>query len=405
MLKNLKNEKWVVAVSGGPDSMALLDMCKQANLNIVVAHVNYHKRKTANRDEACVRAYCVCHNIPLEVIAPKQKQKDNFQAWAREVRYEFFFDCIDKYEASGVLVAHHQDDVIETYLMQKKRKSIPDTYGIAKETKMGNYRVIRPLLKMTKEACINYCGVNNVDYQFDESNLTDAYTRNKIRHDIVEKLSKKERTIIIKEISQLNKEIALNNKKVSSYIKAERLECDVISEWNEPQRITFIRKWLKAHGQREANNSKAYIKEIDKMICSNKNYEISLENGYFVKSYKFCEIVGNSDKSYSFVLQSIGAFKTSVFEVSLKGSSINAATVNEDDFPLTIRNALPNDKIKLRLGTKKINRWFIDRKIPNQERKIWPVVENCKKEIILVPGIGCNVEHYTIKPNLFVIKY
>lgn len=405
MFKELINKKWVVGVSGGPDSMALLDMCVHANMELVVAHVNYNKRPTARRDEDCVRNYCVEHNIPIEILEPKLTGNDNFQAWARNVRYDFFFECIEKYGAFGVLIAHHQDDVLETYLMQTQRKSIPSTYGIAEETMMGNYRIIRPLLQMTKEDCVNYCLLNHVEYHVDESNLTDAYTRNKIRHTIVEKFTKKERFEIIEEINKLNKEIKKNNDKLLLYINNKQIPCDEVMKWDESLRILFIRKWLKAQGQSESTNSNAYIKELDKVICSSKNYDIPLKKAILMKSYKFCEIVGNDDKPYSFVLQSIGVFKTAFFEVALGGSSLNAVTVKDDDFPITIRSVQPNDCIKLRLGTKKINRWFIDRKIPRQERKNWPVVENCKKEIILVPGIGCNVEHYTIKPNLFVIKY
>ena len=75
MQKKILNKKWIVAVSGGPDSMALLDMCRENHVDIIVAHVNYHKRKTANRDEKCVRDYCTKYKIQLKVIHPKQKGK------------------------------------------------------------------------------------------------------------------------------------------------------------------------------------------------------------------------------------------------------------------------------------------------------------------------------------------
>ena len=79
-------------------------------------------------------------------------------------------------------------------------------------------------------------------------------------------------------------------------------------------------------------------------------------------------------------------------------------TLHEDDFPITIRNVEEHDVIELRFGNKKINRWFIDRKIPKKERKIWPVVVNAKGNVILVPKIGCDIAHFSNNPTIFVLK-
>jgi len=78
--------------------------------------------------------------------------------------------------------------------------------------------------------------------------------------------------------------------------------------------------------------------------------------------------------------------------------------LQEDDFPITIRNAQAGDVIQLRFGRKKLNRWFIDRKIPKKERKIWPVVTNKDGIVILVPKIGCDIAHFSNNPTLFVLK-
>lgn len=78
--------------------------------------------------------------------------------------------------------------------------------------------------------------------------------------------------------------------------------------------------------------------------------------------------------------------------------------MSEEDFPITIRSFQKGDAIQLRYGTKAINRFFIDRKISHKERKTWPIVVNCMGNVILVPEIGCDIKHYTNKPNCFVIK-
>ena len=117
--------KLVAACSGGPDSMALFDLCRQEGIQVVCAHVNYHHRPTADRDEKIVKEYCERYQIPFEVLYTVNTT-ENYQNWAREVRYAFLSEVIQKYQCDGVVVAHQEDDMIETYLYQKQRKIIPE---------------------------------------------------------------------------------------------------------------------------------------------------------------------------------------------------------------------------------------------------------------------------------------
>ena len=89
--------KCVVACSGGPDSMALLDQLNKQGKDIVVAHVNYKHRDTADRDEKIVKEYCKKYDIPVRVLYPVH-EKGNFQAWARDVRYAFFEEVADEFD-------------------------------------------------------------------------------------------------------------------------------------------------------------------------------------------------------------------------------------------------------------------------------------------------------------------
>jgi tRNA(Ile)-lysidine synthase len=84
---------------------------------------------------------------------------------------------------------------------------------------------------------------------------------------------------------------------------------------------------------------------------------------------------------------------------------VNSVTVRETDFPLTIRNVREKDRIRMRFGTKKVHRFFIDRRIPLCFRDSWPIAENAAGEIILVPGLGCDRNHYSIWPDFSVIQY
>jgi len=125
--EKILNKKYfyILAVSGGPDSMFLLDKMWSLNYNFAVAHVNYHQREESNEDEALVRKYCQVQNLPFFTYRfKKYSQKKNFQAEAREIRYSFFQTIAQQWQSRHIITAHHFDDHLETYYLQKKRKSL-----------------------------------------------------------------------------------------------------------------------------------------------------------------------------------------------------------------------------------------------------------------------------------------
>ena len=95
--------------------MALLDMCRKEGFQLVVAHMNYKKRDTADRDMELVRSYCARFHIPFEARLQTKPCVGNFQAFAREERYRMYRELLQKYQAAAVLLAHHLDDHLETY--------------------------------------------------------------------------------------------------------------------------------------------------------------------------------------------------------------------------------------------------------------------------------------------------
>ena len=116
------------------------------------------------------------------------------------------------------------------------------------------------------------------------------------------------------------------------------------------------------------------------------------------------QIDTSEEISYSYVYDHAVFEKTPYFETAPHGTGVEAVTLQATDWPITIRNAQPQDAIQLRFGVKKLNRWFIDRKIPKKERKLWPVVVNAAGNVILVPKIGCDIAHFSNNPTLFVLK-
>lgn len=184
----MPKNKYLIAVSGGPDSMALLDMCTKAKLDVLVCHINYHWRKTSDEDEHLVCDYCMAHHLPIEVLdidsTIYQTQKFNFENWARQIRYHFFLLMSKKYQISDILIAHHLNDWLETAIMQKQKKVKTTYFGIRKTNQFEDIKIIRPLINWTKQKINDYCKENQVTYIVDQTNFDPKYQRNKIRLEI-----------------------------------------------------------------------------------------------------------------------------------------------------------------------------------------------------------------------------
>ena len=137
---------WLIGVSGGPDSMALLSMCLEEGAPVAVAHVNYHHRQEADQEEAYVRTFCAGHGIACHVRNEPFTYIGNFEAAARQWRYDFFVETVKQNGYCGILIAHQEDDLLETYLMPSERKLEPDWFGLRQEMMYRGVLVRRPLL-------------------------------------------------------------------------------------------------------------------------------------------------------------------------------------------------------------------------------------------------------------------
>ena len=156
---NIDNDEYIiVGVSAGPDSMALLDMLKKSSIaKIVCAHINHNVRKESDEEEEYLRKYCNKSNIIFESIKIDSWEKNNFENEARTKRYQFYEELLKKYNSHNLFLAHHGDDLIETVLMKIIRGSNLEGYaGIKMYSFLENYKIIRPLLSLTKEDILKY---------------------------------------------------------------------------------------------------------------------------------------------------------------------------------------------------------------------------------------------------------
>ena len=159
---NLKSDDVVViGVSGGPDSMALLyilnEFKNKIGFKIVCAHVNHNKRLESEYEKESLEKYCKDNNIIFEYIKIESWGDDNFHNEARTVRYNFFEELVENYGAKYLLTAHQGDDLIETILMRIVRGSTLKGYsGFSKIVDKGTYKIIRPLINVTKDEILEY---------------------------------------------------------------------------------------------------------------------------------------------------------------------------------------------------------------------------------------------------------
>lgn len=379
--------KCVVACSGGPDSMALLDQLNKQGKDIVVAHVNYKHRDTADRDENIVKDYCEKYDIPVRVCYPVH-EKGNFQAWARDVRYAFFEEVADAFDAKILYVAHQMDDVIETYLFQKNRNMICDWYGLKEKSIRQGYQIIRPLLNFTKSELQQYCNENGVSFGIDESNLTNHYTRNVIRHTQIEKMSRDEKEAWILKIQNENEVWQIKRKAIEEFFKDWNKDVDSLLDQEDAWLYleTFLFHSLHHHF------SKKYMEEL--CVQLKRNVLIEIEN-YLLERHGGKLYFMPSPKDVYYKLDELEFKDYADFVIKNEGKTIEMFSVDASDFPLVIRRVRANDTIQMRFGNKNVHRFFVDRKISKIYRKYWLVVENNVGNVIFVPGLGCDVEHYS----------
>lgn len=381
-------KQYVLACSFGPDSMCLFDLLVKAKIQFVVAHVNYHRRKEANVEESALRAYCDKLNIPFFLKhSHYQKSFGNFQSWAREKRYEFFEEVYNTNDADGLLIAHQQDDHIETYLIQKERNTKVFHYGILRETTILGMNVLRPLFDLAKKETEEYCVENNVPYAIDASNLTPVYTRNKIRLEVVQQMNEVERQEILAKIDRANLDLVTRKKELDDIFEPYlHISMTNLHSLNEEDLYYVFYKMLTRHIKPRDFNQKLFA-EILKMLSSKKpNMTLHLDKrNDLMKEYGRFYVADLSVlHPYEIMVSFPQTIHTEYFRVTLE-KDMPHRNIKASDWPITIRNPRPFDQYTIKDYSSDLRRLFIDWKMPTSFRKIWPVFLNKNKKIIYVP--------------------
>ncbi len=408
----LKKEDAIVAgISGGPDSMALLHMLlqikKKIDIRIICAHINHKQRNESDEEEEYVRSYCRDNDIIFECITINKWGDDNFENEARSIRYNFFDELINNYNASFLMTAHHADDLIETILMRIVRGSTLKGYsGFNKIVNKGNYKIVRPFYTITKDDILKYNEENNIKYYIDSTNNEDFHTRNRYRH-IVLPFLKNENPNVHKKFIKFSETLMEYN----NYIDKEAensfnkvflngsLDIDKFNELDHIIQVKIIYSILeKIYGDDLLIIGDAHVDLIFDLIKSNKsNSIIHLPNSVVViKSYNEISFDYDEDVEDEYEIEIND-------KVNLpNGKIIEVVTTNYDNsnytlklnseeikLPLYVRNRRDGDRIHIKgmNGRKKVSDIFINEKIKVSERDIWPVVLDAEDNIVWIPGL------------------
>ncbi len=243
MIEN--GDKIVLAVSGGPDSICMLDILNDIkndatidiNFEIVVAHVNHMIRKEAQEDEKYVKKYCEEKQIEfysksIDVQKMANNNKIGIEEAGRKARYDFFNEILERTNAQKIAIAHNKNDKVETVLMHILRGSgINGLKGI--EAKRGKY--IRPLIECERNEIEDYCSNKNLQPRIDKTNFENEYTRNKVRNLLIPYIQKEFNPNLIQTIDRLSNLVAEEEKYMDKQVEKVYKEMLISESENEIQ--------------------------------------------------------------------------------------------------------------------------------------------------------------------------
>lgn len=402
----------VAAVSGGPDSMALIDLLvrikKEIDIEIICAHVNHNTgRKGQLEEQKYVENYCKENNIVFESLVIEDYGDDNFENEARTKRYNYFEKIVREYNAKYLFTAHHGDDLIETILMRLVRGSTLRGYsGFSKIVKRDGYKIVRPLIELTKAEIIDYDDKNNIKYYIDSTNLEDIHTRNRYRKYIVPELKKEDinvhkkfykfSTILLEYNNYIDKQV----EKIMPKIYPQNiLDLDKFKELEYVIAMKVIYYILEKIYQEDLmliTDNHADL--IYSLIMSKKaNTFIYLPNNLkAIKSYNRLVFITEEIEYNEYEIEIInyvnlpnGRNIQVVRESEETDNNICRLSKKDVKFPLRVRTRMNGDKMSVKgmIGSKKINDIFIDEKITVNERKEWPIVVDSANTIVWLPGL------------------
>ena|SRR6218665_4027573 len=398
----LNGKKLLLAISGGVDSMVLLELCRQADLDIRAAHCNYQLRgEESDADEEFVKKQCEEKDVLLFVNHFDTKKfaeehKLSIQVVARHLRYEWFNTLLINNDYDYILTAHHLDDSLETFLINLTRGSgLDGLTGIPQQ----NGNIIRPLLPFSRNEIEVFAKENIIQWREDSSNASDKYLRNKLRHDLIPVLKELNPSLLNsfeKTVSNLQQAQSMVDdasrivyrKVVSDINFQKRINLDELMQL--PNYLAYLYQWLGPFGFSDWDS-------ISGLVSAQSGKQIHSENHTLLKDRNELIVFPKNESDATEVFSVEKGQKLVKFPLKLAFSNVenisvqttNAIFVDEEKlrFPLAIRKWQEGDLFYPfgMKGSKKLSKYFKDEKYSLIDKsEIWLLCS--QDEIVWVIG-------------------
>ncbi len=423
-----KGDKILVALSGGPDSVALLHILEKLrskySLKLGACHVNHLLRgENAFLDENFAKKLCSDLAIDFylhreDIKAYSEKHNIGEEESGRRVRYNFFEEVLEKEGYNKIALGHNLDDNIETFLFRLMRGTSLEGLNSIPLTREN---IIRPIMNQKKKDILAYLHKNNYDYTIDHSNFEKNYTRNKIRLDLIPYIEKEFNPAFADKITELIEEIKETNiyfqEKLEVYMENDKISLEKILTLEKFLRKKLVNMLLRKY---QVEVSREKLENIDELLTSLGPKEINIGKGYvFIKGYKYIKVEKKNKKTGAkgkIALEINGKMMYNGYVIESRllekiPSKKQGFYFDYDklDKNIYIRTRKDGDKFTPfgMNNKKKLKNFFIDSKVDKNKREMIPLILT-GEEILLVGNLrGSNlfrVDRETKKVLLLKVK-
>lgn len=401
----LKNKKLFLACSGGVDSMVLLHLLVKAEFQVSVLHVNYHLRGEDSKvDEQFVKSSCEKWSLPFyskSVDTKKilREEGGNLQDVARKIRYDLFHEITDQDADNFILLAHHNDDQVETFFQHIARKS--GIIGLAGMLENHN-QILRPLLNFSKEEILEFAKSHQISWREDVSNTKNDYTRNKLRNILLPEVINQIPTLkdsvltLVKVFQDTQQDLELKVKPiVFNILETKKWSHENFDHLSEFEQVEVLRNL----GIRQTA-----ISELQKLRKSQKGKKMELD-GFHIYQDADCFLLKKSESKKAKKVQ----WKVIQQKVEVLPSHFNLDEIYVDlskiKGELKLRKWQISDRMKPigMQGSKLISDILTEAKLPSNERENSLVLVDDEK-IIWCVGLKISREALSNLESEVIIK-
>jgi len=404
-----QNRPILVGVSGGTDSVVLLHILISLGYDCIIAHCNFHLRiEESDLDEIYVRKLASNYNIKLHTIDFKtieyaNKHGISIEMAARNLRYKWFEQLLEKYGAQAIAVAHHADDSIETLLLNLVRGTgLRGLTGISPR----NNNVVRPLLCCNRLEIENYLIEHELTHVEDSTNALSDYKRNKIRNEVIPLLSELNPAIkqtLYTNINHFDGALAIYQQAISDITNriveksGKVIKMDIQQIKEQAHTLTVLYELLQPYNfnskvveqiceHLDSESGKIFYSETHRLIKDRGHLIITDKNEVLEKKYSIYDTDTVNFVPFELTIRKINT--DNGFQISKLKNRIHV-DASKISFPLTVRPWTEGDIFyPFGMNTrKKLSDFFIDNKLSLLEKEQVRVLISGENEIVWIIGL------------------